>query len=136
MDDYETLLDSAKAQLPQDEETANRFEIPKVKGHIEGNKTIVSNFIAIAQVLGRKPEHFLKYILKELATPGEIYKQAAIFKAKVPASKINDKIKEYSELFVICKECQKPDTKISKEGNVYFVKCQACGARYSVYSKT
>jgi translation initiation factor 2 subunit 2 len=136
MDDYETLLDRARENLPQETETTNRFEIPKVKGHIEGNKTIVSNFIAIAQVLGRKPEHFLKYILKELATPGEIYKQAAIFKTKVAASKINDKIKEYAELFVICKECGKPDTKVTKEGNVYFIKCQACGARYSVYSKT
>ncbi|MFH1917155.1 MAG: translation initiation factor IF-2 subunit beta [Nanoarchaeota archaeon] len=136
MDEYEQLLDRAKEKLPADAETQSRFEIPKVKGHIEGNKTIVSNFIAIAQVLGRKPEHFLKYILKELATPGEIYKQAAIFKSKVPASKVNEKIQQYAELFVICKECAKPDTKITKEGNVYFVKCQACGARYSVYAKS
>jgi translation initiation factor 2 subunit 2 len=135
MEDYEALLKKAKAELPEIVQTDSRFEIPKVRGQIEGNKTIVTNFVPIAQVLNRPPEHFLKYILKELATPGELYKQAAIFKTKVPASKINEKIKQYAELFVICKECSKPDTKVTKEGNVYYIKCQACGAKYSIFSK-
>jgi len=135
MDDYEKMLDNVQSQIPDGVKTDSRFEIPKVRGHIEGNKTIVTNFHAIATTLGRKPEHFLKYILKELATPGEIYKGAAIFKSKVPASKINEKISQYAEQFVLCKECGKPDTKITKEGNVYYIKCQACGARYTVFSK-
>lgn len=135
MDDYEQLLNKAQAEIPDDIKTDNRFEIPKVKGHQEGNKTVVSNFIQIASTLGRKPEHFLKYILKELATPGEIYKHAAILKSKVSASKINEKTRQYAETFVLCKECSKPDTKITKEGNIYYIKCQACGARYTVFSK-
>lgn len=135
MDDYEKLLEKAQEHIPDDVQTENRFEIPKVRGHIEGNKTIVTNFLNIAQTLGRKPAHFLKFILKELATPGEMYKGAAIFKSKVPARKINEKVQQYAEQFVLCKECGKPDTKITKEGNVYYVKCQACGARYTVFSK-
>ena len=78
----------------------------------------------------------LKYVLKELATPGEIKKTGVvIFGTKLSASRINEKIQQYADTFVVCKECGKPDTKLEKEGNIYFVKCQACGAKHSVYSK-
>jgi len=135
MKDYEKLLDRGKKALPETTQSDERFVIQKVRGHIQGNKTILSNFIQIAQHLHRKPEHILKYVLKELATPGEIKKQFVLLGTKVPAGRINDKIQKYADTFVICRECGKPDTKMTKEGNVYFIKCQACGAKYSVFSK-
>ena len=134
-DDYEALLDRAKAQLPEDVEETVRFEIPKVRGHIQGQKTIVNNLVQIANYLHRKPQHLLKYLQKELATPGEIIKQSVVFGSKLSASKINEKIQRYAEEFVICKECGKPETKLIKEGNIVILQCQACGARYTVRSK-
>ena len=128
--DYEKLLKRGKDKLPEVVETEARFEIPKVKGHIQGNKTMITNFLQIAGTLRREPEHVLKYILKELATPGELKKNGTlILGAKVPAVRINQKINNYTNLFVLCSECKKPDTKISKEENVTFMKCQACGAK-------
>ena len=135
MDNYEDLLERGKKALPETTQSKERFEVPKIRGHIQGNKTILSNFLQIAQHFGRKPEHLLKYVLKELAAPGEIKKQFVILGTKIPASRVNEKIQQYAETFVICRECGKPDTKMIKEENVYFIKCQACGARYSVYSK-
>jgi translation initiation factor 2 subunit 2 len=136
MSSYEEMLKIVKSKLPSTIENTERFVIPNVRGHVEGNKTVISNFIQIAQHVRRVPEHMLKYVLKELATPGEIKKQFVVLGTKVPASRINEKIKRYAEIFVICKECGKPDTKMTKEGDIYFIKCQACGARYSVYSKS
>ncbi len=135
MEDYEAMLERGKKALPETSQARERFEVPKVRGHIQGNKTILSNFLQIAQHFGRKPEHLLKYVLKELAAPGEIKKQFVILGTKIPAGRINDKIQQYADVFVICRECGKPDTKMTKEENVYFIKCQACGAKYSVYSK-
>ena len=135
MEDYESLLERGKSILPETTQGSERFIIPNIRGHIQGNKTVLSNFLQIAQHMRRPPEHLLKYVLKELATPGEIKKQFVILGTKVPAKRINDSIQEYAETFVICRECRKPDTKMSKEGNVYFLKCQACGAKYSVFSK-
>ncbi|HHE36197.1 MAG TPA: translation initiation factor IF-2 subunit beta [Candidatus Woesearchaeota archaeon] len=135
MDVYTELLERGKKKLPDTRHDTERFVIPKIKGYIQGNKTILSNFVQIAQHLGRKPQHMLKYVLKELATPGEIKRQFVLLGAKVPASRINEKIQKYADVFVICRECGKPDTKMTKEGNIYFIKCQACGAKYSVYSK-
>lgn len=129
------MLEEGKKNLPDMVSETERFNIPKVRGHIEGNKTIVSNFREIANTLQRKSEHLLKYVLKELATPGEIRKNALIFGTKLSASKINEKIAQYVETFVLCKECGKPDTKLSKESGIYYLKCQACGAKHSFYAK-
>ena len=130
------MLKKVRAELPESILERNRFEIPKVKGHVQGNKTIISNFLPIADALSRQPEHMLKYILKELATPGEIKKSGSvIIGTKVPASRINDKIKQYADEFVICHECGKPDTKLEKEGVFTYMKCTACGARHAVKSK-
>lgn len=133
--DYEALLKRAKAALPETQEGGERFVTPKVKGHLQGSKTVISNFVAIASHLRRKPEHLLKYIQRELAVPGDLVKGAVIFKGKLSASKLNEKIQAYVDTFVICKECGRPDTKLSKEGAGVFLRCSACGARHSAYSK-
>ena len=129
---YEGLLKRAQELLPQKTLATERLEVPKVLGHIQGNRTVVSNFHNIAGVIGRPLDHFLKYMLKELATSGELTKTALILGTKVPASRINDKVQQYLKDFVICPECKRPDTKLEKEDNVTFIKCSACGAKHAV----
>ena len=133
--EYEALLDRAKEQLPDDVTEGQRFNIPKVKGHVQGQRTVINNWFEIAKALDRKPEHLLKYVQKESATPGEIIKQAVIFGSKLPAGKINEKISQYADEFVFCAACGKPETKLSKDAGVIIMTCQACGARNSVKSR-
>ena len=130
--DYEEMLKRAEKKIPEKINQTSRFEVPKVKGHIQGNKTIISNFGTIASVLNRKPEHLLKFLLKELATPGEMHKGAIIIGRKVSASLINEKINKYVRIYVLCPACGKPDTKLEKEGNTWFIKCMACGTKRPV----
>ena len=136
MDEYKKLLVSVRKELPEHVFQKERFEIPLVKGHIQGNRTVISNFLQIASVLGREAGNMLKFILRELATPGEIKKSGSVIMGtKVPASRINEKIKQYANSYVFCYECGKPDTKIEREGNLSFLKCTACGARHTIRSK-
>jgi len=135
MGEYEKLLEKARKELPESVLKVERFEIPKVRGHIQGNKTIISNFHQIANILGRDINHVMKHILKELAAPGDLTNNALIIGAKVPASKVNEKIQQYANNFVICPECKKPDTGLEKEGNISFIKCLACGARSPIKAK-
>ena len=136
MEDYKKLLENVRKDLPEHVFQKERFEIPNVRGHIQGNRTVISNFLQIADILGREPEHMLKFVLRELATPGEIKKSGGvIIGSKIPASRINEKIKQYANFYVFCYDCSKPDTKIEKEGNLNFIKCLACGARHSIKSK-
>ena len=90
----------------------------------------------IARVLRRESEHLLKYIQKELAAPGEVNRSGLlVLGSKIAASRINDKIKQYANEFVLCPNCGKPDTEVKKEGDFAFLKCSACGAKNSVKSK-
>ena len=130
--DYESLLERGKKQLPEIVDKSERFELPKVLGHIQGNRTIISNFHQVAGSLRREPEHLLKYMLKELAVPGELKKSGLIIGAKLPASRFNEKIAQYANDFVICSVCKKADTTFVKEDKFTFIKCQVCGAKQSV----
>ena len=134
--DYKKMLGDVRKNLPEAVFLKERFEVPKALGHMQGNRTIISNFLQIASTLRRDVNHLLKYVLKELATPGEIKKSGAlILGTKVPASRINDKIRQYANEFVLCLECGKPDTKIEKEGELTYMKCTACGAKNIVKAK-
>ncbi len=136
MDEYEKMLEEGRNNLPKSVFEKERFEIPKVLGHIQGNRTVVSNFGQIADKLRRPVDHILKFVLKELATPGELkHNQSLIFGSKVPASRINEKIRKYAEEFVLCQECGKPDTSIEREGEFAFLRCQVCGAKHPVRSR-
>ncbi|MEK6984495.1 MAG: translation initiation factor IF-2 subunit beta [Nanoarchaeota archaeon] len=136
MEDYKKMLEAVRMNLPEAVFLKERFEIPKALGHIQGNRTIISNFLQIASNLRREVNHLLKYVLKELATPGEIKKSGAlILGTKVPASRINEKIRQYAHEFVLCLECGKPDTKIEKEGELTYMKCTACGVKNFVKAK-
>ena len=132
MEDYEKLLQKAEEELPERTEGSERFKVEKVKGHIEGNKTVIINLKSIAKTLSRNESHLLKYLLRELATPGKYVRGRAIFGSKVAASTINKKIKKYVSEFVYCSECGKPDTELSEEKGITSLKCLACGVKKPV----
>jgi len=132
METYEKMLEKGLKNLPESTSSTERFEIPKVNGHIEGNKTIVTNFFQIADILRREPEHLLKFLLKELATPGTLKEKRLILGRKISSAQINERIEKYAKIFVICKECGKPDTQLLKEDKIMTLKCTACGAKHPV----
>ncbi len=129
---YEELLEQAYKKIKKVESKVGRFEIPEVKSHVQGNKTIISNFQQIASYLRRKPQHIEKFLEKELAAQGKIEGNRLVLIRKIPQNKIQDRIKIYVEKYVLCKECGKPDTELIKEGNFFFIHCLACGAKHSI----
>lgn len=130
--DYKGLLTRGKKSLPDVVSIRERFEIPKVLGHHQGNKTILSNFPTIASTVNRDINHMLKYLLRELATSGELRKNMTVFNSKLSAKVINQKIRDYTNKYVLCHECGKPDTELLTEGNLLLLKCQVCGAKSKV----
>jgi translation initiation factor 2 subunit 2 len=132
--DYESLLTKAYEKVKPIEHS-ERFEIPKVQGHVEGSKTILTNLPQIATHIRRDINHLLKFLLKELATSGKIVNGRVILQRKIPSIKINDKVEQYAKEFVICRECKKPDSELIKESPFLFIHCLACGAKHSVRAK-
>lgn len=134
-DDYEKLLNEAYKKIKPITENSERFEVPKIEGHLEGNKTVLINVPQIASYLRRDVNHLLKFLLKELASSGKMQGSQLILQTKIPSAKINEKIKQYTDEFVICKECKKPDTELKKDKDFLFIHCLACGAKHSVRAK-
>jgi len=126
--EYEELLEKAHKEI-KPAERCERFEILKVEGHIEGGKTIISNFFQIARCLRRQPEHLARFLFKGLASPGEIAGDRLILIRKISSKTINEKIEKYVKKFVICKNCGKPDTELAEEDGKLFINCLACGER-------
>ena len=131
MEGYEQLLEKAMEELPEQGSSGERFTLEKIKGHLEGNKTILINLRKIAKDIGRDENHLLKYLLRELA-PGKYDGERAILGTKVAATLINKKIKKYVSEFVYCSECGKPDTKLLIEKEVTYLRCSACGIKKPV----
>lgn len=129
---YEQLLEQAYKKIKPVEDKGERFEIPNAQSHIEGIRTIFSNFLQICSYLRRKPEHVEKFLQKELAAPSKMYNERLILVKKIPSRKIDERIKIYAEKYVICKECKKPDTTLNKQGEFMFIHCLACGAKHSI----
>jgi translation initiation factor 2 subunit 2 len=135
MESYDALLEDAYKNIKPVKTNIERFEIPKIEGHFEGSKTILTNVAQIASYVRRDINHFLKYLLRELATSGKIDGGRVILQTKIPSAKINEKIQSYVEEFVLCRECGKPDTELKKQDAFMFVHCLACGAKHSVRAK-
>ncbi|MDD1771276.1 MAG: translation initiation factor IF-2 subunit beta [Methanomassiliicoccales archaeon] len=131
-DDYLSLLERAKEKLPETIEKHERFTVPEPDVFQEGKTTVIRNFGDIVESLRREPEHLVQYLLRELGTPGHMEGRRLILKAKLAPQQITDRIMSYTETFVLCSECGRPDTHINKEGRVLILECEACGAHRPV----
>ncbi|MBI2151850.1 translation initiation factor IF-2 subunit beta [Candidatus Woesearchaeota archaeon] len=132
MEDYEELLKKAESELPERGSASERFVLENIRGHLEGNKTILVNLKKIAKDINRNENELLKYLLRELATPGKWDGERVILGTKVAATLINKKIKKYVSEYVYCSECNKPDTQLLREKDITYLRCLACGSKKPV----
>lgn len=132
MTEYEKLLKAAMEKLPKEKKSEKRLKIPEVLVQAEGNKTIITNFFQICSIIRREPRHVFKFLLKELAVPGEISGNRIILHRKLTERQINDKLRKYMKKYVFCPVCGKPDTRLIKENKILKIKCEACGAKQVV----
>jgi len=126
--DYFELLKRAKKGLPDLKKEDSRFEFPKAVVEVIGRQTTIKNLSDMAKILRRDPKHIVKFLLKELAIPGNLKNSELVLQGKIYENMINKKLEDYIKEFVLCKECGKADTIVERKGEMNFVKCEACGA--------
>jgi translation initiation factor 2 subunit 2 len=128
--DYEKLLERAREGLEEVMQNAERFNppIPDIM-HEGSKKTIIRNFSEIIDSLRRDETHLYKFLLQELGTAGSVNNRRLVLQGRVPEKKIKDRIKSYIETFVVCQECNRPDTSFLRVGRTLNLHCEACGAK-------
>ncbi len=133
--DYKELLKKAREQLPEVKPLAKeRLKIPDPQVMFEGRKTVLLNFKEIVEVLNRDPNHFLKFLSKELATAPTVEQTRIVFQGKHSFVTLKNLLERYVAEFVKCKVCSRLDTRLIREDRITFLRCDACGAKYAVKS--
>jgi translation initiation factor 2 subunit 2 len=130
--DYDELLKRARAQLPEVTLKRERLEMPRLLVSMVGMRTTIMNFKEVADLLDRDPQHILKFLTREMATAATYHDGRAIFQGKFRRDTFEGLLQRYTESFVTCPVCKRPDTKIVKERRLSFLICNACGARSSI----
>ena len=131
--DYEQLLENIYENLPKKEATGERFEMPQFEFFTEGNKTIIKNFKVIAERIRREPDFILKFLTKELAVPAEQKGERLVLQRKITGDILNKKLEDFVNKYVMCKQCNRPDTHIEDVGGrVRNLVCESCGARAAI----
>lgn len=134
METYEQLLKEAYSKVKIITKGSERFEIPKAQGFVSGKNTIVTNIKEIADYLRRPLERIIKFLQQQLAVSGKMDNERLILNTKLGSQRINEKIEQYAKEYVLCTECEKPDTEIISEKGIKLKHCLACGAKSPVKS--
>ncbi len=132
MEGYDTLLERARAKLPPVRELTERFQVPEPDVMTDGKNTVLRNLQEIAGVLRREPAHIIGYLARELGCPGVLDLPRGILKSRIPRESIASRLGEYTEKYVICSECKRPDTHLTRDGKLMMLVCEACGAQRPV----
>jgi len=130
--DYDDMLKKGREEAPDTLGSGERFEMPELDTRRDGSKTVIENFKEFVDTFNREEKHFSKYIQNELGTAGHIEGSELVLNGEFRRGEINDRIEAYTEKYLFCSECSRPDTKLVKEKGVELLKCQACGARNPV----
>jgi translation initiation factor 2 subunit 2 len=133
--DYRTLLDRAYSQLPEQVTSYERWTVPRPDVRIVGRRTVIMNFKEIADELRRDPEHLLKFLSGEMATLANFDGTRAVFQGRFRTDSIRNLFEVYTNRYVVCPVCKRPDTRIVRDRRLWFLQCEACGARSSIGTK-
>ncbi len=126
---YEELLERAYKKLPEKPSKVERFEVPSVQVEVSGNRTVIYNFKDICLILNREPLQVMKFITHELATAGSYEDPRLVLQGKFVRSGLEALVQRYTQNYVICPTCGRPDSKIVREEKFSFLQCEACGAK-------
>ena len=131
-DEYKEILSRLRKTLPETVTAQSRFKVPELEVLYEGKTTVLRNFGDVTDTINREPAHLMAYLLREVGTAGNQEARRALFKGRVPLKQLEDRINNYVDLFVLCSECRRPDTKLVKDGRTLVLECEACGAHRPV----
>ncbi len=130
--EYEKMLDRLYLSLPKQALTKERFEMPKVDAFLQGQKTMVKNFAPLAKTVRRENKELYRFFTKELAVPITVEGERLVINGKFFPNALQTIFERYVKEFVLCRECNRPDTHYEDRSGIRVLKCEACGAISSI----
>jgi translation initiation factor 5 len=112
----------------------NRYKMPSVIGKVEGKgngiKTRIANCEHVAKALHRPPGYLCKFFGCELGALTKIDEEDGVYivNGAFEDRVLQETVKKFIEMFVLCAKCQLPETdmRVKKNGDIRQL-CNACG---------
>ncbi|XP_010261335.1 PREDICTED: eukaryotic translation initiation factor 2 subunit beta isoform X1 [Nelumbo nucifera] len=96
-------------------------------------KTVFVNFMDLCKTMHRQPEHVMNFLLAEMGTSGSLDgQQRLVVKGRFAPKNFEGILRRYINEYVICNGCKSPDTILTKENRLFFLRCEQCGSGRSV----
>ncbi|CAK9868395.1 unnamed protein product [Sphagnum jensenii] len=96
-------------------------------------KTVFANFMDLCKTMHRQPEHVMAFLLAELGTSGSLDgQQRLVVKGRFAPKVFEGILRRYVNEYVMCNGCKSPDTILTKENRLFFLRCEQCGCSRSV----
>ncbi|KAK4418823.1 Eukaryotic translation initiation factor 2 subunit beta [Sesamum alatum] len=96
-------------------------------------KTVFVNFMDLCKTMHRQPEHVMTFLLAEMGTSGSLDgQQRLVVKGRFAPKNFEGILRRYVNEYVICNGCKSPDTLLTKENRLFFLRCEQCGSGRSV----
>jgi len=115
-----------------------RYKMPRLQAKVEGKgngiKTVIVNMVDVARALGRPPTYVTKYFGCELGaqTQFDIKNERYIVNGSHEAGKMQDMLDGFIKKFVLCAQCDNPETVLKVKKNIIGASCKACGHIYTM----
>ncbi|XP_041071179.1 eukaryotic translation initiation factor 5 [Cetorhinus maximus] len=114
-----------------------RYKMPrliaKVEGKGNGIKTVIVNMVDVAKALNRPPTYPTKFFGCELGaqTQFDSKNDRYIVNGSHEANKLQDMLDGFIRKFVLCNECENPETDlhVNPKKQTIGISCKACGYR-------
>ena len=126
---YDDHLDRAMSRTDAGG-SAGRFSLPDSELRADGNFTLFENFQDTLDRLAREEQSVMKYLQSELGTAASIDESGRLrLTGSFKQRRVDEALASYADEYVLCPECDLPDTKLVEEDGVAYRQCEACGAR-------
>lgn len=110
-----------------------RYKMPRILAKVEGKgngiKTVLVNMVEVARALARPPTYVTKFFGCELGaqTQFDIKSERYIVNGCHEAVKLQDMLDGFIKKFVLCPQCDNPETVLKVKKNMIGASCKACG---------
>ncbi|CAA6656385.1 unnamed protein product [Spirodela intermedia] len=96
-------------------------------------KTVFVNFMDLCKTMHRQPDHVQNFLLAEMGTSGSLDgQQRLVVKGRFAPKNFEGILRRYVNEYVICHGCKSPNTILSKENRLFFLRCEQCSSSRSV----
>ncbi|KAL2665081.1 hypothetical protein AAZV13_02G199700 [Glycine max] len=95
-------------------------------------KTVFVNFMDLCKTMHRQPDHVMAFLLAELGTSGSLDgQQRLVVKGRFAPKNFEGILRRYVNEYVICLGCKSPDTILTKENRLFFLRCEKVNFLYT-----